>query len=214
MIRVDPSNWTSDFRIARALAEAYSASGLEDVLFFCVGDPGESVSFLGSSVADETRKYFPNVMGTSDSPITADNLAECIHEVERRWPDAFIVAIEAGYGRDLHLGSIEITDRPLGSLGNLDILGHFGDITVNAVLRLTQSVQAPGERAAGSRRGAIGLRAAVQEVGSDDEAPKVGRKAFKPLRPDQVNRSAVQKIADVIIDGNLRFLSKIGKQRL
>lgn len=213
MIRVDPSNWTADFRIARALAEAYSASGLDDVLFFCTGDPADRIGALGSMVADETLKYFPNVVGLSEDPITSANFEARAEAAASRWPEAFVVAIEAGTGRSAHLGSIEITDRPLSSVGNSELLGHFGDVTVNAVLRMSE-VKGVLRAGGSDSRSAKGLREAAREVGSDDEAPSAGRKGFKPLLPEQVNRSVIRKIADVIIDGNLRFLSKIGKQEL
>src|SRR5690625_3044253 len=98
MIRVDPSNWTADFRIGRALAEAYNASGLDDIVFFCVGDPTDPIGVLGSMVADETIKYFPNVLGQSDDPVTEKNFREQAERAVAHWPEAFIIAIEAGQG--------------------------------------------------------------------------------------------------------------------
>lgn len=213
MIRVDPSNWTADFRIGRALAEAFDASGLDDIVFFCVGDPKDPIGMLGSLVADETQKYFPNVVGLSDNPVTAENFRRQAEEAVDRWPNAFIIAIEAGQGVRADLGSVEITDRPLSSVGHLDIVPYFGDVTVNAVLHPVEDVNPFRRQAPGRPTGAKGLQEAVLEVGSDDE-PIVGRKKFKPLLPEQINASVVRKIADVIIDGNLRFLSRIGKQEI
>lgn len=212
MIRIDPSHWTADFRIARALAEAYSAAGLPDALFVCVSDPDDDVAgFLGRMVADETRKYYPHVMGTSDAPVTRENFRERAAEALDRYGDAFIVGIEAGYGRAPHLGSVEITDRPLSTLAGISEALTFGDVTVSAVLRLATG-EAPARPGAPARRGAKGIAEAAREVGADDALP--GRKQFRPLLPEQINPAVVRRIADVIIDGNLRFLSKIGKQEL
>lgn len=254
MIRVDPSNWTADFRIARALSEAYESSGFDDLVFFCVSDPDHEVGRFGTLVADETVKYFPNVLGLSDDPITPENVASWIERLPAEWPDAFVVAIEAGLGRSAHLGSVEITDRPLSSVEMGVAPIYFADVTVNAVLRLVE-VSSPGDaggsgtdsgaggtadedpvakgpasqdvagRAPGAGAGTAsagararraarrGLQEAVLEVGSDDE-PAAGKKRFTPLRPEQINANTVRKIADVVIDGNLRFLSRIGKQEL
>jgi len=34
------------------------------------------------------------------------------------------------------------------------------------------------------------------------------------LRPDEIDLYKVQKLADTVIDGNLRLLSRIGKQEI
>lgn len=253
MIRIDASNWTADFRIARALAEGYEASGLDEVVFFCVGDPQDLVGRLGPLVADETIKYYPNVLGTTEDPITAANFDAKVTELYERFPDVYVIGIEAGYGLLSHLGSIEITDRSFSTLRTDD---YVTDVTVNVVLRVRepgtpraqsareqvsddagqdgaaagradqpghgrehQYAQGRGEEREGGinrrlarARRASGLAEAALEVGSDEAA--YGRKAFKPLRPDQIDAFRVQQMADKVIDGNLRFLSRIKKQQL
>lgn len=213
MIRVDPANWTADFRIARALAEAYKASGFDEVLFFCVGDPSDPIGRLGVLVADETIKYYPAVMGTSDRPITADTLEERVQEAVEKWPGRFIVAIEPGTGLPAHLGSIEITDRGLSTAPpSAHQAAGLPDITVNVVLRIDEM---KARRAAEkSRSPGSGLRQAELEVGSDDEGGFGRRDKFKPLRPEQITQTVVRKLSDTVVDGNLRFLSKIGKQEI
>jgi|GEM_PF-2047835 len=221
MIRVNPFDWTADFRIARALAEAYKASGFDDVLFFCVGDPADPIGRLGVLVADETIKYYKNVMGTSDAPITRETLARSAAEALEKWPGRFIIAVEAGSGLPAHLGSVEITDRGLMSAPP-DIAGALGlpDVTVNVVLRVDEGAARRREAAAagGGRetgRNVEGLRQAELEIGTDGDGAALGRRnRFKPLRPEQITDSVVRKLADTVIDGNLRLLSKIGKQKI
>lgn len=215
MIRVNPFHWTADFRLARALAEAYQSSGYADVCFFCVGDPNDLIGRLGPLVADETIKYYPNVLGTSDRPVTPETLEERIQELRERWPDVFVIGIEAGFGPPQLLGSIEITDRDLTTLPPQ--AGRLNDVTVNVLLRVDEGLTA---RTAGGtsrpRPGAPGLEEAAKEVGSDEPAAgsPFGREKFKPLRPDEIDLYKVQKLADTVIDGNLRLLSRIGKQEI
>lgn len=218
MIRVNPFHWTADFRLARALAEAYQSSGRPDVCFLCVGDPDDLVGQLGPLVADETIKYYPNVLGTSDRPVTHDTLEQRIEELFERWPDAFIIGIEAGFGPSHLLGSIEITDRDLTTLPIR--AGRFNDLTVNVLLRVDEMADLRHGAARTVRRsespGAPGLEQAAKEVGSDEPmaASPFGREKFKPLRPEAIDVYKVRKLADTVIDGNLRLLSRIGKQEI
>lgn len=205
MIRVDASNWTADFRLARALAEGFDSSGFDDLAFICVGDPDHPIGRLGVMVADETVKYYPNVVGTSEDPLTPEKIAKKGREILAAWPDKFLVAIEAGFGSADFLGAIEITDRGLTTPGpDGQPLGQVGDMTVNAVLR-------PGEVHLDLRAESRLMRQAEQEVGSDDR-DAYGRKKFKPLDPNKIDANVVRKVSDVIIDGNLRLLARIGKQ--
>lgn len=219
MIRVNPFHWTADFRLARGLAEAFKSSGCSDVCFLCVGDPGDRIGQLGTLVADETIKYYPNVLGTSDKPVTPETYEERVQELLERWPDAFVIGIEAGYGPANLLGAIEITDRDLTTLDAK--AGRVNDITVNVMLRVgetpllrRQARRRPG--GSGPTPDGSGLDQAAREIGSDepsDESP-LAREKFKPLLPHQIDVYKVRKLADTVIDGNLRLLAKIGKQEI
>lgn len=213
MIRVNPFHWTADFRLARGLAEAYNSSGYSDVCFLCLGDPDDVIGQLGPLVGDETIKYYPNVLGTSDKPVTPETFEERVDELLERWPDAFVIGIEAGYGPANLLGSIEITDRDLTTLPQQ--AGRVNDITVNVLLRVDESVslrRQPRQRL----KDAPDLDEAAKEVGSDEqtEGSPFGREKFKPLLPHQIDKYRVRKLADTVIDGNLRLLARIGKQEI
>ena len=214
MIRIDPKNWTADFRLARALAEAYTASGLSDVAFFCAGDPAHPLERFGPLVGDEMLKYYPNVVGTSERPVTAANFAERAEELFTRCPGAFVIGIQAGASSSAYLGSIEVSDRDL-ALAAAPGSRRVADLTVIAVLSVDEGEEDRMRRRLGSEQGvSAGLRAAAMEVGSDDDSFGRPGSKFVPLRPEQITEAFVRKIADTVIDGNLRLLSKIGKQRI
>lgn len=220
MIRVNPTHWTADFRLARALAESYASSGLSDVCFLCTGDPSDPIGRLGPLIADETIKYYPNVLGTSDRPVTQETLDERLEELARRWPDAFVIAFEAGYGPASLLGSIEITDRGLTTIQGPG--SAVGDITVNVLLRVDDVLSARYQARYGrGRPDKAGLDQAAKEIGTDEPAAPgapgespFGREKFVPLRPHEIDIYRVRKLADTVIDGNLRLLAKIGKQEI
>jgi len=212
VIRVDPKHWTADFRLARALAEAYAASGFSDVAFFCAGDPDHPLERFGPLVGDEMLKYYPNVVGTSEQPVTADTFAERVEELFARFPGAFVIGIEAGASSSAYLGSIEVSDRDL-RLGAAAGSRRVADLTVIAVLSVDEGEEERMRRRLQSEQSvSMGLRAAAMEVGSDDESFGRPGAKFVPLRPEQITEAVVRRIADTVIDGNLRLLSKIGKQ--
>lgn len=137
MVRCNGLYWTADFTLARAIGEAYRASGKEDVVYVCLGDPASSVDQFGPYVGAEIQKYFPQVLGTYDRPVTETNLGAVWREVQERWPDAFVIGIEGGAGAEDALGFVEVTDRGLQrrpATGREELPAFIGDIGVHAFL--------------------------------------------------------------------------------
>ncbi|HEX6972535.1 MAG TPA: DUF1256 domain-containing protein [Limnochordia bacterium] len=148
MQRIDGMDWTADFRLARALSEAYEASGKKAFVFYCLGAPDDPADSLGPRVADELKKYFPHVVGTSDAP--ADAAHDPIHwaHVQERYPDAFVITVEAAWGPQDAVGRIEVTDRPSprgGAAGRADLavvatVGAAGTVDPNTVRKLADAI--------------------------------------------------------------------------
>lgn len=113
MVRVNGLSWTADFTLARALLEAYRSSAKEEVVYLCVGDPDAPADALGPLVGTELAKYYPHVVGTQERPVTAETLSQAWQEVQSRWPNAFVIGIEAAEGTPEDLGFLEVSDRGL-----------------------------------------------------------------------------------------------------
>lgn len=111
MVRVNGVNWTADFTISRALAEAYSASGKEEISYFCVGDPDKPIDRLGPGVGTELLKYYPHVVGTIDQPIRDTDLLAAWERASQERPNAFMIGIEAAEGPAESEGFIEVSGR-------------------------------------------------------------------------------------------------------
>lgn len=113
MVRVKGDHWTADFTIARALAEAYRASGKEEIVYLCVGDPDGVATALGPRAGKEILAYFPHVIGTPEAPVRVEDLPQALRRLEADWPNAFIIGIEAVGGAADDVGFIEVTARGL-----------------------------------------------------------------------------------------------------
>lgn len=111
MVRVNGLHWTADFTIARALMEAYRSAGKEEVVYLCVGDPGSPADALGPLVGKELLKYYPQVVGTMDQPVRTEELLVAWADIQKRWPEAFVIGIEAVEGPEDSVGFIEVSDR-------------------------------------------------------------------------------------------------------
>lgn len=113
MVRVKGDHWTADFTIARALAEAYRASGKDEIVYLCVGDPEGAATSLGPRAGQELLAYYPNVLGTVEEPVRRGDLPRALRRLADEWPGAFIIGIEAVGGAAEDVGFIEVTDRGL-----------------------------------------------------------------------------------------------------
>lgn len=135
MVRVKGEHWTADFTIARALSEAYRSSGKDDIVYLCVGDPDGLADAVGPNVGKELRAYYPHVLGTPESPVRSADLLQALGEVEARWPDAFVIGIEATDGDEGDIGFIEVTDRGIRRRPvNAADVPWIGDVGVSATL--------------------------------------------------------------------------------
>lgn len=172
MVRVNGVYWTADFTISRALSEAYRASGKDKLLYFCVGDPDRVSDRLGPNIGTELLKYYPHVIGTNEEPVLTDDMLQMWSTVTQKWPDAFVIGIEASGGPEESIGFVEISSR--------------------GIRRRPEHGEAPAWICD------VGIAACLWV----DEAPI-------ELTPAEYNRS--QRVADAIVDGQIRFLQRVKK---
>lgn len=133
MVRVKGQHWTADFTIARALSEAYRASGKDEIVYLCVGDPEGVATALGPRVGKELLSYYPYVVGTTEQPVRVAELPAALRRLEEQWPNAFVIGIEAVGGAADDIGFIEVTDRGLPHSAG-DGAPWVGDVGVLATL--------------------------------------------------------------------------------
>lgn len=80
------------------------------------------------------------VYGGLTSPVTAANVLQCYEEIKRRYPRAFVIAIDSAIGTDSEVGSVVIVPRglrPAAAVGkNLPPVGNIGVVGVVSPQRL------------------------------------------------------------------------------
>lgn len=83
------------------------------VLFVCVGTDRSTGDSLGPIVGTRLKGRGYEVLGTIDEPVHAANLSETLSLIESKYPDHFVIAIDASLGRQKEVGNIKVAHGPL-----------------------------------------------------------------------------------------------------
>lgn len=115
----------------------------EELVFLCIGTDRSSGDSLGPFVGHYLTKSkcpFP-VYGTLENPIHAKNLFDTIEEINKKYPRANIIAIDACLGSANSVGSV-IIDRKAISPGKAlnKNLPSVGDLSIVGVVNLSGSL--------------------------------------------------------------------------
>ena len=130
--RVNYSTVDASADIANKLADRLrSRPDNASVVLLCIGtdrSTGDSLGPLtGSKVS--ARDSHAHVFGTLDHPVHAVNLAETIREIECRFANPFIVAVDACLGQAASIGQITLAEGALrpgaGVHKTLPEVGHI-----------------------------------------------------------------------------------------
>jgi putative sporulation protein YyaC len=119
------------------LGEYISLFMEEKTLIVCIGTDKCIGDCLGPLVGTFlVKNNFPHpVVGTLDSPAHAINLDSVIKNVKQKYPDYFIIAIDACLGYDNCVGDIQIKMGPVHpGKGVGKNLPHVGDISIVGVV--------------------------------------------------------------------------------
>ncbi|MFD2088985.1 spore protease YyaC [Brevibacillus brevis] len=78
------------------------------VLFVCVGTDRSTGDSLGPLVGTALKKLKFDVLGTLDEPVHAMNIAETLTQIEKNYPNHFVIAVDASLGDFKNVGDIEV----------------------------------------------------------------------------------------------------------
>lgn len=97
-----------------------------DLIIICVGTDRSTGDALGPLTGSQLNKFISPeipVFGTLEEPVHATNLQENIEYINNKYINPFILAIDAGLGKNGSIGSIKIKPSPLnpGSGVNKDL---------------------------------------------------------------------------------------------
>lgn len=127
--------------LARHLNAIYASLPLDrPIVLVCVGTDRSTGDALGPLVGTNLKKYHLagyHLYGTLDHPVHAMNLADTVSEIDSRYDNPFIIAIDACLGQLSSVGCIQVSDGPLkpGAGVNKE-LPSVGDMHITGVVNV------------------------------------------------------------------------------
>lgn len=113
--------------------------GYRDVVILCIGTDRSAGDSLGPLVGTLIKEYLPEalVYGTLENPVHAQNLVEKVKEIENKYPNAFILAVDASLGRLESIGTIYFKSEPLApGVGVKKDLPKVGNASITGVVNV------------------------------------------------------------------------------
>ena len=98
------------------LIEKLNYTSDRDIIILCVGtdrSTGDSLGPLTGTLLKKNRIFPATIIGNIHTPVHASNLKETIDEINRKYVDPFIIAIDAGLGKQSSVGYIDVKKGPL-----------------------------------------------------------------------------------------------------
>lgn len=133
----------STFDFSKILFNLITLKSNEDqkIIFLCIGSDRATGDCLGPMIGyklSKLRKDSFVIYGTLEHPVHAKNLVETIHEIHRKYPDSFIIAIDASLGKNTHVGYITIGEGALRPGAGVDKdLPTVGDIFITGIVNFS-----------------------------------------------------------------------------
>lgn len=127
--------------INRQLELKYHSS-TQKLIVTCVGTDRSTGDALGPLVGSKLTNFRLNnkvdIFGTLEAPVHATNLEEKIEVIQRTYNNPFIIAIDAGLGKNKSVGSISVKHGPLrpGSGVNKD-LPEIGNLHITGLVNVS-----------------------------------------------------------------------------
>ncbi|HHW01384.1 MAG TPA: spore protease YyaC [Thermoanaerobacterales bacterium] len=116
----------------RMLRETYTPSPM---IILCIGTDRSTGDSLGPLVGQMLKNNCSHarVLGTLSEPVHAGNLAKVLDEINEKYKDPFIIAIDASLGRSENVGTIKLArgsikpgagvNKDLPPVGNFHVTG-------------------------------------------------------------------------------------------
>lgn len=144
---LDSSSPNSVFELRDVLSkEIYPIAKLgRPIIILCIGTDRSTGDSLGPLVGDKLKflirdKVF--LYGNLENPVHAKNLSNIIKEVNNKFENPFIIAIDACLGSIQNVGNIVLESKPLkpGSAMNKD-LPQVGDLSITGIVNISGAME-------------------------------------------------------------------------
>lgn len=110
-----------------------------EIVVLCIGTDrvsGDSLGPLVGTLLTEECRY-AKVYGTLKEPVHAQNLSETIDLVERKHPEAFVIAVDACLGKAANVEKIVFLNKPLKpGMGVNKDLPEVGNVNIQGIVNV------------------------------------------------------------------------------
>jgi len=112
----------------------------KELVIFCIGtdrSTGDSLGPLTGTLLHKLRPFPATIIGNIDSPVHASNLEEFINLIKNKHHNPFVIAIDAGLGKESSVGYINVTKGPLQpGTGVNKQLPEIGDMHITGLVNV------------------------------------------------------------------------------
>lgn len=127
-------------RTLKTLIETHPKASAPIVLL-CIGtdrSTGDSLGPLIGYKLSKRKSNFVTIYGTLENPVHAVNLEDTISFIQKKHPNAFIIAVDASLGSYSHIGYVTIGTGSLKpGLGVKKDLPEVGDIFITGIVNFS-----------------------------------------------------------------------------
>lgn len=115
------------------------------IIFLCIGTDRSTGDSLGPLIGDKLKNLITDqfvLYGTLEHPVHAKNLCDVINEINNRYYNPYIIAIDACLGKLQNIGNIIIEEKPLSPGAALNKqLPKVGDLSITGVVNISGSLE-------------------------------------------------------------------------
>ena len=114
---------------------------INKLIILCIGTDRSTGDALGPLVGSKLHNFNLNpnikVYGTLENPVHATNITEKIKEIEEKFDNPLIIAIDAGLGKSKSVGTVSVNPGPLKPGSGVDKeLPAVGDFHITGLVNI------------------------------------------------------------------------------
>ncbi|MGY0373829.1 spore protease YyaC [Clostridium sp. JNZ J1-5] len=115
------------------------------VIFLCIGTDRSTGDSLGPLIGYKLKNLISNnfsLYGTLENPVHAKNLCSVIEEINSKYNNPYIIAIDACLGNLQNIGNIIVEDKPLspGAAMNKQ-LPKVGNLSITGIVNISGTLE-------------------------------------------------------------------------
>ena len=130
-------------RLLLLMMEELKEKRKTEIVFLCIGTDRSTGDSLGPLIGYKLKERGvknARVMGTLEHPVHAMNLEACMERLAEKFPNAFVVAVDASVGNVEHVGFVTLGRGSLKpGLGVKKELDAVGDIFITGIVGSSRS---------------------------------------------------------------------------